>query len=122
MRNSYISRRLQERFGDPIGSYAGDAPVGVRSVQETKDGVCDCCGLMPIDGECACSKKDDGTMTLDHGGNMASIYEAAMPCDECGMMTVEGEGCGCTHTDEAAMPCEGCGMMAVEGEGCGCSY
>lgn len=37
-------------------------------------------------GECSC------------GG----LNEAMEPCSECGMMYVEGEGCGCTHEmDEA---------------------
>ena len=30
MQKKSTSNIIQERFGDPIGSYAGDAPIGVR--------------------------------------------------------------------------------------------
>ena len=103
MRHTKTHRTIQERFGDPIGSYAGDAPVGVRSVQEMKDGeVCDGCGLMPVDGECACTPTDD-VMTVDHSGSMIAVREGVEPCSECGMLEVEGEGCGCTHMAEYGM-------------------
>ena len=92
-----IASRLREAFGDPIGSYAGDAPVGVRDERSScigcgltaedcccpESGVCPSCGMMPIEGECSCS----------------SLNESAEPCDECGMYEVEGS-CGCTHLEE----------------------
>lgn len=67
-----ITEILQERFGDPIGSYAGDAPAGVRSVNEEK---CPECGME----DCEC----------DHTNEVEA-------CSECGYMEVEGS-CGCTH-------------------------
>lgn len=93
-----MSRRLQETFGDPIGSYAGEPLVGVRDegseclgcgmdsseCQCAASGVCPQCGGMPVGGECMC----ESTMDED-------------VCAECGMMRVEGEGCGCTHLEEA---------------------
>lgn len=92
---------LQEKFGDPIGSYAGDAPVGVRSVEEScagcglpvehcecpDSGTCPVCGMMPVGGECGCKGLDE-------------VDEDMKPCDECGMLEVEGS-CGCTHMQEA---------------------
>jgi len=39
MRNQSNSQSIiSERFGDPIGTYSGDAPVGVRDERED----CDC--------------------------------------------------------------------------------
>lgn len=98
MRNNNIAKYLYERFGDPIGSYAGDAPVGARdesgicagcgspSGQCTcpTSGICQTCGMMPMTGDCGCS---------------CDLDEATEPCDECGMYEVEGS-CGCTHLDE----------------------
>lgn len=73
MRNTSIFRVLQERFGDPIGSYAGDAPAGVRDVGPVR---CPTCGME----DCECQ----------HSMNEGDV------CSECGMMEVEG-ACGCTH-------------------------
>jgi hypothetical protein len=73
MQNRNIFRILQERFGDPIGDYAGDAPAGVRSDPQIR---CPVCGT----GDCECQNSmNDGPI-----------------CSECGMMVVEG-ACGCTH-------------------------
>ena len=73
MRNKSIFRVLQERFGDPIGSYAGDSPAGVRDVGPVR---CPTCGME----DCECQH---------------SMSEGDV-CSECGMMAVEGT-CGCTH-------------------------
>jgi hypothetical protein len=67
-----ITDILVERFGDPIGKYAGDAPAGVRSIEEA---TCPECGME----DCEC----------DHANEAAA-------CTECGYMKVEGN-CGCTH-------------------------
>lgn len=69
-------KKLQERFGDPIGSYAGDAPVGVRGIDED---VCPACGMMFVQDACGCMSEG-----------------SSEPCAECGMMEVGG-ACGCTH-------------------------
>lgn len=51
-----ITELLQERFGDPIGSYAGDAPAGVRSVDEVDEAeACAECGYMEVEGSCGCT-------------------------------------------------------------------
>lgn len=44
---------LQERFGDPIGSYAGDAPAGARSIDGAE--ACSECGYMEVEGSCGCT-------------------------------------------------------------------
>jgi hypothetical protein len=95
-----VSRTLQERFGDPIGSYAGDAPVGVRSVEEAE--ACPHCGMMPVDGECGCGSEcmDCGCAPCECG---MDLDEGAEPCAECGMLEVGGS-CGCTHMDEVTPP------------------
>lgn len=98
MKSDDVYRRLREAFGDPIGSYAGDAPVGVRSESVCggcgmptdscacpESGVCAVCGEMPIGGQCSCTG--------------ISLMEAAGTCAECGMYEVEGS-CGCTHEHE----------------------
>lgn len=80
MKQKEITKTLQEKFGDPIGSYAGDAPVGVRD----EDGeICEKCGMMSVEGKCGCVEESDD----------------AKPCEECGMLEVEGS-CGCKHMDE----------------------
>ena len=105
---------LEEKFGYPvfnkIGVYAGDAPAGAPGisgpVEETE--VCQMCGMMPVDGDCGCGGSDEvevcpgcGMMPVD--GSCGCMHESAAPCEECGMMPLEGEGCGCTHTDEAEL-------------------
>lgn len=99
MRRNY-ERLMQEKFGDPIGSYAGDAPVGVRSMPEDDVLVCPSCGMMPIDGVCGCGQEDCGcgmpAEKCDCGDHM---HEGVEPCAECGMYEIEGS-CGCTHEAE----------------------
>jgi hypothetical protein len=123
MRNeNFIKSMLQEKFGDPIGSYAGDAPVGVRSVEEScagcgcpvdqcecpDSGTCPVCGMMPVGGECNCG-----------GLNEAS----AEPCSQCDMLEVDGK-CECSGSKMAegeGEPCSECGMLEVGGS-CGCTH
>lgn len=51
-----ITELLQERFGDPIGSYAGAAPEGVRSTDEVEEAeACSECGYMEVEGSCGCT-------------------------------------------------------------------
>lgn len=134
MRNKNFKKNLQEIFGDPIGSYAGDAPVGVRDERQkcnecglsTEDClcsgsfVCPDCGMMTVDGSCGCQEKTcgcgetDGHCQCDKKnsymneactggcsfGSCTCKAEGVEPCDQCGMMEIEGEGCGCTHLEE----------------------
>jgi len=92
-----IETILQERFGDPIGSYAGDAPVGVRSIDED---VCPTCGMKDCECDHTMSEEETCTATLGPCVGSNRISEAEI-CNQCGMMPLEGDGCGCTHLEEA---------------------
>lgn len=106
---------LQERFGDPIGSYAGDAPIGVRSTEEK---VCQTCGMQERDHALI----EDETCTASLGPCVGISRTEAGDiefCNRCGMMLLED--CGCTHMAEQEV-CSQCGMMPVEDEGCNCIH
>ena len=111
-----IEAILLERFGDPIGSYAGDASVGVRSIE---DHACATCGMKDCD--CDHSILEDETCSASLGPCKRVESKEEIICSECGMMPIEGEGCGCESPSEAEV-CEECGMMSLEGEGCGCTH
>lgn len=72
---------IEEAFGEPIGMYAGDAPEGVRSIEEAD--ICPVCGMMPVDGKCGCAAA-------------APVQPSAVPveptddvvCPKCGMIHV----------------------------------
>ena len=143
MRHKNISKTLQERFGDPIGSYAGDAPVGVRSEMSAEP--CPHCGMLPIGGRCGCEQDcgcggSPGECSCERGMNEAVDFG---PCPDCGMLPVDGH-CNCTHGKESCSgcgnspemctcqvsrlgmyegtePCDECGMYEVEGS-CGCTH
>ena len=67
---------LKERFGDPIGSYSGESLVGVRDERNESSMICPACGMMPINGKCACDNSE--------------------VCPACGMMPLKvGSSCGC---------------------------
>ena len=53
MNNKRLENILRETFGEPIGNYVGDAPVGVRDEQD----LCPRCGMMPtsIGAPCQCN-------------------------------------------------------------------
>lgn len=68
---------IEEAFGEPIGSYAGDAPEGAPSIQAE---VCPACGMMPIDGKCGCPGMKHDDMVCPKCG-MIHIHEA----DKCEM-------------------------------------
>ena len=66
---------LQEKFGMPIGAYAGEPAVGVRDQRESEL-LCPSCGMMPVDGACGCEHSD--------------------VCPKCGMMPLSvDEPCSC---------------------------
>lgn len=106
MKHSRIMMTLQERFGDPIGSYAGDAPVGVRSEAV----VCPSCGMMPIDGVCGCAADSHDCGCGAPVGECSCEEEL---CDSCGMSV---DQCACP----ASGTCPKCGMMPIDGE-CNCA-
>jgi len=94
-----IAKKLYETFGEPIGSYAGEAPVGVRN----EGGPCPDCGMMPIAGRCGCEADSSGV------------------CSKCGMMPLDGI-CECyssgRHVNESSCVCGGNGMK--QGASCEC--
>jgi hypothetical protein len=93
MNNERLRKILQETFGEPIGSYAGEIIVGVRDEK-----VCPACGMMLVDGQCECNQ--------------------AETCSSCGMLPVEAEcNCGSSSLGESC----NCGMNQVE-VGCGCTH
>lgn len=96
------STLLSELFGDPIGSYAGDAPVGVRDERDTE--ICEDCGMFVIDGECNCTKGKAGTSTSSWGVEVEA-------CKRCGMLPLrETQDGSCPTCDE-----EGCTHEMDEG-------
>ena len=124
---------LEEAFGEPIGSYAGDAPVGVRN--EISSEVCPDCGMMHIDNSCGCDhsdKQDDGEICPDCG---MQIMDGSCGCEEyeeepiklsivdpvkLDPVTIKidlGDALGADAEDESA--CPECGMMVIDGK-CGC--
>lgn len=54
---------LQEKFGMPIGTYAGEPLVGVRDERQLVDSeeplMCSACGMMPIGGMCGCDQAEE---------------------------------------------------------------
>jgi hypothetical protein len=93
MNSQSMLKKIREAFGDPIGSYAGDAPAGVRD----NDATCNECGMMTVsDEDCGC------------GGNI---------CDSCGM---PADKCTC----QDAEVCPVCGKMSTsitDPSSCECS-
>lgn len=85
MNRRQISKTLLERFGDPIGTYAGQSTVGVRDEAEA----CSSCGMMPIKGGCSCQGSD--------------------VCPRCGMMPAQVDK-PCTCGLSEGKMCEMCGM------------
>jgi len=53
-------RMLQEKFGMPIGSYAGEPAIGVRDQREgdLEELLCPGCGMMPVGGSCGCEQSE----------------------------------------------------------------
>ena len=117
MRN--ISWRLREAFGDPIGSYAGDAPVGVRSIEA--EGSCEC-GCV---GTCGCNTGMDDEMCNGCGMPVDMCRcSYSGECPNCGQMPVRGT-CGCPMSEAISHEvnnevCSECGMMEIDGA-CECS-
>lgn len=102
MRKIDYDRVLLEKFGDPIGSYAGEPLMGVRD--ERNEGVCPDCGMMPVGGSCGCGSEEKCSCgkpvsMCDCEGHTHGMSEGTEPCSECGMYEVEGT-CGCTHMGE----------------------
>ena len=94
---------LQEAFGDAIGMYAGNAPEGVRSMQS--EGICPDCGMMPIDGKCACEAPQGGV------------------CPKCGMMPIDGD-CDCSAQQPVQVSAvkSGCSCGSMSQAMCQCGY
>jgi len=52
MVKTHLNKILLEKFGDPIGSYAGEPLIGVRDEEE--EDICEKCGLLKLDELCGC--------------------------------------------------------------------
>ena len=112
---------IWERFGDPIGSYAGDAPVGVRSVQAEVGCPCGC------DGSCGCATGEDEMCTGCGMPVDMCRCSAGGTCPTCDMVPVMGR-CGCPMAEAitpmgmippptASPPCPECGgRYAIDGD------
>lgn len=89
--NEKLEKMLAERFGEKIGSYAGESAVGVHDEREMMDEemICPDCGMMVVDGHCGCESW----------------------CDSCNMPAGH---CSCDDVDDKVMDasvCPNCGMM-----------
>lgn len=93
-------RILEERFGRPIGTYAGEPLAGVRDEREDLPETieeCKKCEMLPIEDQCGCGEEK---------------------CEGCGMTASQ---CTCPQSDV----CPVCGMMKVPmglsiGPSCSC--
>lgn len=91
---------LEERFGRPIGTYAGEPLVGVRDEREDVTEMieeCKKCEMMPIEDQCGC-----GEEKCEGCGMPASqcTCQSSQVCPVCGMMPVSdgpklSPSCGC---------------------------
>ena len=96
MNNEKLRKILQETFGEPIGSYAGQSLTGVRDEQ-----VCSVCGMMLVGGQCGCNHLETCS-----GCGMLPVQTAKCSCGSstlgescnCEMNQTEA-GCGCTHNE-----------------------
>jgi tetrahydromethanopterin S-methyltransferase subunit C len=82
--NKNLEKTILEMFGEPIGKVPGITTVGaagVRNMSEDDLGdVCPSCGMMSVDGQCACLMRD--------------------VCPMCGMMPPAiDRSCGCAMTE-----------------------
>lgn len=134
-----LEKSLVEMFGMPIGAYAGEPMVGVRDELDEMGGICPDCDMMMMDGHCGCDDHDMGhgdmmdeplklsivdpvqldpvTIKIDLDGLEDEEHHDDKPCPNCGMMAVDGVGCGCGHDESMEATCGGCGMPASM---CGC--
>ena len=87
------SKLLNEKFGESIGSMAGQPMVGVR---DERDGVCPHCGEMPVGGSCGCGSECPSCGEMPVGGSCGcGLREAEKTC-ECGM---KEDTCQCDMTE-----------------------
>lgn len=113
MKSKY-EKILWERFGTPIGKMAGEPLVGVR---DERSDLCASCGMMPIDGECDCSKElsEERCEGCGMPTEQCSCQDADV-CPKCGMLPVNGAcSCGSTMKESKNSACE-CGAMMEEGQ------
>jgi len=93
-------KKLLEMFGEPIGTYAGNAPEGVRN----EPVICPVCKMMFVDEKCGCEDSNDVCPTC-----------GMMPVDgKCGCVkeSVENASCSCHESDKIDKePCEECGLI-----------
>jgi hypothetical protein len=94
---------LTETFGDPIGSYAGNAPAGVMVTREAGM-ACGKCGMMPqtVESDCGCGGMEPETCEMCGMSVDQCMCQQAATCPACGMMPLQLDA-----------PCE-CAMMEAK--------
>ena len=111
MRNR-IDNILEERFGKPIGDYAGEPLVGVRDEREESINVsevieeCKTCEMLPVEDQCGCGEEK-------REGCGMPVSQCSCPrqdvCPMCGMMRIP--------TGLSMGPSCSCGMYEGKGSG-----
>ncbi len=103
--NKNLEKTILEMFGEPIGKVPGITivgAVGVRNMGEDDLGdVCPSCGMMSVDGQCACPQ-NSMEPSCEGCGMTASQCSCPMRdvCPMCGMMPPAiDRPCGCAMTE-----------------------
>lgn len=103
--NKNLEKTILEMFGEPIGKVPGITTVGavgVRNMSEDDLGdVCPSCGMMSVDGQCACPQ-NSMEPSCEGCGMPASQCSCPMRdvCPMCGMMPPAiDRPCGCAMTE-----------------------
>jgi len=105
--NARSIKMLFEKFGDPIGSYAGEPAAGVRDEDESMVETCPACNMLPVDGNCGCEENCDG---CGIPVSQCDCEETSKVCPACGMMsTTVNTPCSC-GISEGSSTCSECGM------------
>jgi hypothetical protein len=107
--NMKVYRKLNERFGLPIGRYAGEPLVGVRDERMVEP--CPHCGMLSVNGTCGCEHEHDvcekcGMMPQNVESTCeCGLMEGSSTCSQCGMSEATCE-CGMNENDmeEVAPP------------------
>ena len=95
---------LTETFGDPIGSYAGAAPVGVIDSRGMGE-ACMTCGMMPAESSCGCAEMQEEMCEMCGMPVGQCTCQQASTCPACGMMPLEmGAPCECAMTEAKKGP------------------
>ena len=108
---------LAETFGDPIGSYAGEAPAGVADERAFGE-VCAKCNMMPQDLEsgCGCEAMEHDACEMCGMPIDQCACQQMMTCPKCGMMPSEpGSECTCAMAEAKAGPSKSTAKKILKG-------